>query len=214
MASRRLTEAEIAIWRQVAGTVIPRPGSFLPEAPVPSPLPEPVPMPRPAKTSRRATDGEATASLRPKRSSPGAERPTPRSYGAASYTPPVSVPKPPPVGLERRYKRRVADGRIPVVAVLDLHGMTQAQAHMALQRFLVGAQRHGSRLVMVVTGKGVRERSRRADAAEPGVLRRAVPFWLRDGTLRAIVIGFEEAALGHGGTGALYVRLRRPPGLG
>jgi len=32
--------------------------------------------------------------------------------------------------------------------------------------------------------------------------------------LRAIVIGFEEAALGHGGTGALYVRLRRPPGSG
>ena len=98
--------------------------------------------------------------------------------------------------------------------MLDLHGMTQAQAHVALHRFLVGAQRQGSRLVMVVTGKGARERGRRVDAAEPGVLRRAVPFWLRDGTMRAIVIGFEEAAQGHGGAGALYVRLRRPPGLG
>jgi len=191
MAFRRLTEAEVEIWRKVARTVRPRPGSVLPEAPTSLIPPEPVPVPR-----------------------PDAGRPAPRSYHAASYAPPVSVPKPPPAGLERRYRRRVADGRIPVEAVLDLHGMTQAQAHVALYRFLVGAQRRGSRLVMVVTGKGTRERNRRADAAESGVLRRAVPFWLRDGAMRAIVIGFEEAALGHGGTGALYVRLRRPPGSG
>jgi DNA-nicking Smr family endonuclease len=190
MAFRRLTEAEVEIWRKVARTVKARPGSVVPDVPSPV-LPEPVPVPRPVT-----------------------ERPAPRSYHAASYTPPVSAPKPPPVGLERRYKRRVADGRVPVEAVLDLHGMTQAQAHVALHRFLVGAQRQGSRLVMVVTGKGARERGRRVDAAEPGVLRRAVPFWLRDGTMRAIVIGFEEAAHGHGGTGALYVRLRRPPGVG
>ncbi len=188
MRVRRLTEAEIEIWRRVAQTVTPRAGSTLPEAPA-APLPEPVPAPRAA-----------------------AERPAPaRAFPAASYRPPVSAPRPPPVGLERRYRRRVADGRIPVEAVLDLHGMTQSQAHVALHRFLVGAQRDGARLVIVVTGKGVKERTRR-DAAEPGVLRRAVPFWLRDAALRPIVIGFEEASLGHGGAGALYVRLRRPGG--
>ncbi len=131
-----------------------------------------------------------------------------RTYAVPSYTPPVSAPKPPPIGLERRYKRRVAGGRVPVDAVLDLHGMTQPQAHVALHRFLINAQRDGSRLVIVVTGKGLKERVRQ-DAAEPGVLRRAVPFWLRDAPLRHLVIGFEEAALTHGGAGALYIRLRR-----
>ena len=187
MRIRRLTGAEIDIWRRVAETVTPRPGSQLPAAPEapPPPLPAPVKVPHAAP-------------------------PVPaRSFPAASYAPPVSAPKPPPVGLERRYKRRVADGRIPVEAVLDLHGMTQSQAHSALHRFLLGAQRDGSRLVIVVTGKGVKERGR-WDAAEPGVLRRAVPFWLRDARLREIVVGFEEASLGHGGAGALYVRLRRP----
>ncbi|RYB07029.1 Smr/MutS family protein [Lichenibacterium ramalinae] len=187
MRIRRLTGAEIDVWRRVAETVTPRPGSLLPAAPetAPETLPAPVKAPHPAP-------------------------PAPvRSYTAASYVAPVSVPKPPPVGLERRYKRRVADGRIPVEAVLDLHGMTQSQAHSALHRFLLGAQRDGARLVIVVTGKGVKERGR-WDAAEPGVLRRAVPFWLRDARLREIVVGFEEAALGHGGAGALYVRLRRP----
>lgn len=184
MRIRRLTGAEIDIWRRVAETVTPRPGSRLPAAPEPPPASAPPPAPAPPPQPARA-------------------------FFAASYVPPVSAPKPPPVGLERRYKRRVADGRIPVEAVLDLHGMTQSQAHSALQRFLVAAQRDGARLVIVVTGKGLKERSR-WDAAEPGVLRRAVPFWLRDPRMRDIVVGFEEAAQGHGGAGALYVRLRRP----
>ena len=186
MRIRRLSGAEIEIWRRVAATVTPRGGAALPE--VPAPAPAEVPPPRPA-----------------------VDRPTPkpRVFHVASYVPPVSLPKPPPVGLERRYKRKVAIGRVPVEGVLDLHGMTQAQAHGALNRFLVQQQRDGARLVIVVTGKGMRERYNRADAAEPGVLRRAVPAWLRDGILRQIVIGFEEASLGHGGAGALYVRLRR-----
>ncbi len=188
MRIRRLSGAEIEIWRRVAATVTPRDGAALPEAPMPPAAAVPPPPP--------ATD-------RP-------PPPKPRAFHAASYVPPVSSPKPPPVGLERRYKRKVAIGRVPIEGVLDLHGMTQAQAHGALNRFLVQQQRDGARLVIVVTGKGMRERYHRADAVEPGVLRRAVPSWLRDGILRQIVIGFEEASLGHGGAGALYVRLRRP----
>ena len=188
MRIRRLSGAEIEIWRRVAATVTPRDGSARPEPPLGRPDVAPPPPP--------AADA--------------APRPKPRVFHAPSYVPPVSVPKPPPIGLERRYKRKVAIGRVPVEGVLDLHGMTQAQAHGALNRFLVTAQRDGSRLVIVVTGKGMRERYHRTDAVEPGVLRRAVPSWLRDGILRQIVIGFEEASIGHGGAGALYVRLRRP----
>jgi DNA-nicking Smr family endonuclease len=36
-----------------------------------------------------------------------------------------------------------------------------------------------------------------------------VPQWLRAQELRHIVLGFDEAAPSHGGSGALYVRLRR-----
>jgi DNA-nicking Smr family endonuclease len=36
-----------------------------------------------------------------------------------------------------------------------------------------------------------------------------VPHWLRMADMRPMVLGFEDAALGHGGSGALYVRLRR-----
>ncbi len=37
------------------------------------------------------------------------------------------------------------------------------------------------------------------------------PHWLREPDLRSIVLGFEEAGRAHGGSGALYVRLRRTP---
>ena len=84
--------------------------------------------------------------------------------------------------------------------------MTQAQAHAALVRFLRGAQAEGAKFALVVTGKG----SRSIDAAsDRGVLRRQVPLWLQLPELRDIVVGFEEAHVGHGGEGALYVRLRR-----
>ena len=188
MRIRRLSGAEIEIWRRVAATVTPRDGAALPAAPAP----RHEPATAPASAVERVPPSK------------------PRVFHAPSYVPPVSAPKPPPVGIERRYKRRIAIGRVAVEGVLDLHGMTQAQAHGALNRFLVGAQRDGARLVIVVTGKGMRERYNRVDAVEPGVLRRAVPSWLRDGILRQIVIGFEEASIGHGGAGALYVRLRRP----
>jgi DNA-nicking Smr family endonuclease len=65
----------------------------------------------------------------------------------------------------------------------------------------------------VITGKGG------AGSGDPifeerGVLRRAVPHWLRLPDLRTLVLGFEEASPHHGGSGALYVRLRRKRGAG
>jgi DNA-nicking Smr family endonuclease len=96
-------------------------------------------------------------------------------------------------------------------AVLDLHGMRQAQAHAVLIGFLRRAQIEGRSLVLVVTGKGGASAGE-GPFEERGVLRRVVPHWLRLSDLRPLVIGFEEAAPHHGGSGALYVRLRRRNG--
>ncbi len=86
-------------------------------------------------------------------------------------------------------------------------GMTQAEAHGALHHFLARAQNNGARLVLVVTGKGEARPSTEFGAS--GVLRRAVPLWLKAPEWRVFVVGFEEASRPHGGAGALYVRLRR-----
>jgi DNA-nicking Smr family endonuclease len=110
---------------------------------------------------------------------------------------------PPPLApLEPRLRQRLSRGRAAVDDTLDLHGYRQDQAHRVMRDFLIRAQARGAKLVLVVTGKG-------RTAAEPGVLRRAVPLWLEAPDLRPVVVGFGEATATHGGSGALYVRLRR-----
>jgi len=119
--------------------------------------------------------------------------------------PPAQEPMPPPLSpLGRRMRSRVARGKEDIDGRLDLHGLTQSQAHAALLRFLRQAGGRGARLVLVITGKGAR-----GGEGERGVLRRQVPQWLRLPEFRALVIGFEQAHVAHGGEGALYVRVRR-----
>ena len=121
-------------------------------------------------------------------------------------------PPPPPLApLEKRLKKQLSRGRSAIDQSIDLHGMTQAQAHQALRGFLHYAQSQGDRLVLVVTGKGAPKATDLGSSGfdAPGVLRRIVPHWLHAPEMRAIVLGFEEAGRAHGGSGALYVRLRR-----
>jgi DNA-nicking Smr family endonuclease len=120
-------------------------------------------------------------------------------------TKPVEDRVPPLAPIERRTRAALERGSESVDAVLDLHGHTQDVAHAALRRFLAGAQRDGLKFVLIVTGKG----STDSPGGGRGVLKRMVPLWLRAPELRALVVGFDEAAHRHGGAGALYVRLRR-----
>ncbi len=102
-------------------------------------------------------------------------------------------------------------GKKSVDARIDLHGMRQSEAHGALLRFLHRAQGAGHSVVLVITGKGGAP-GQGGLSDERGVLRRMVPHWLSLPDVRALVIGFDEAAAQHGGSGALYVRLRRRRG--
>lgn len=146
----------------------------------------------------RASDPEAPAERAPK-AAPETVPPPPR---ATPLRPPPKTKTPPaPALLGRRAKQRVARGRDTIDGRLDLHGLTQAEAHDALLGFLHAAQRRDASLVMVITGKG--------RGGEGGVLRRQVPLWLALPDFRPMVVGFEEAHRRHGGEGALYLRLRR-----
>jgi DNA-nicking Smr family endonuclease len=140
-------------------------------------------------------------------------KPTPPPRAAEKRPAPAAPKKsPPPLApLERRTKQRLARGSTMLDARLDLHGMTQDQAHSTLLGFLRRAQNQDARMVLVITGKGART-SEHAPYAERGVLRRLAPQWLALPAFRAYVVGFETAHVTHGGEGALYVRLRRRPG--
>jgi DNA-nicking Smr family endonuclease len=141
----------------------------------------------------------------------------PRAAVAKTAPPPPPVPlkrvakplkpaAPPPLAsLGRRERTHLSRGRKEIEARIDLHGMTQSRAHHALHAFLHRASAEGLSFVLVITGKG---RTVGPDS-ERGVLRRQVPHWLSLPEFRAMVVGYQEAAIGHGGEGALYVRVRR-----
>jgi DNA-nicking Smr family endonuclease len=177
---RSLTDDEDALWRGVARSVKPL-------------------RARPAKrTAENISPSPAPVKAKPKIKS--LEKPVASSMVRAIPTP---LPTPSPVAIDRRTKKKLARGREEIDARLDLHGMTQAEAHAALARFLHRVQANGAKFVIVVTGKGGR------GDGERGVLRRQVPLWLRLPEFRNMVVGFETAHIGHGGEGALYVRVRR-----
>jgi DNA-nicking Smr family endonuclease len=178
---RRLSDEEIALWTEVARSISRRRGASLPA------------LAKPA-VSKAAPSAEP--GLKPA-----------QEARQMKHAPP---PPPPLAPIERRLMRELRRGRAAVDGALDLHGMTQAEAHQALRGFLRHSQARGARLVIVVTGKGGSYDEERGLPGERGVLRRVTPHWLREPDLRSIVLGFEEAGRAHGGSGALYVRLRRP----
>ena len=147
---------------------------------------------------------------KPEAAAPAAEAPA----VAKPIAPPKAVPlariprapqaAPPLAPLGRRERLQLSRGRKEIDARLDLHGMTQMRAHRALSGFLQRAHREGLAFVLVITGKG-----KMGVESERGVLRRQVPQWLSLPEFRSLVVGFEEAHIGHGGEGALYVRIRR-----
>jgi DNA-nicking Smr family endonuclease len=184
---RRLSAEERALWHAIARSV--------------KPLRKALPAPADDETSASAAAGGRRPPSKPAaRSSASAP-----SAGAAPKRPPVAP-------IPRRETQKLARGRAAIDARIDLHGMTQAQAHAALMRFLRRAQADGATFALVITGKGMRTGTRagaRGDDGERGVLRRKVPLWLALPEFRDVVVGFSEAHIGHGGEGALYVRLRR-----
>jgi DNA-nicking Smr family endonuclease len=117
------------------------------------------------------------------------------------------APPPPLAPLGKRMRAKLGRGTESIDARIDLHGMTQADAHAALSHFLRRAQHDGARVVLVITGKGARPGS--DPHAERGVLKRQVPHWLESAEIRPYIVGYESAGIGHGGTGALYVRVRK-----
>ena len=103
-------------------------------------------------------------------------------------------------GIDKSNARRLRQGRMDIDDIIDLHGMTQAEAQTRLRSFIQRAAFSGNRTVLIITGKG---------RAGQGILRARVPEWLKEPPLSQLVIAISDAQPGDGGTGALYVRLKR-----
>jgi DNA-nicking Smr family endonuclease len=177
---RRLRAEDVELWRRVARDIVPMPGRS--------------PHPDRGRLARNAAGTPAVQSATPA---------PPLRKTPATLAPP---PPPPPLdqfaGIDRATAERLKRGRRAIEARLDLHGMTQAEAHHALFGFVARSRTAGRRCVLVITGHG---------RIGGGVLKSAVPRWLHEPEMRRHVLAIAPARPQHGGAGALYILLRRLP---
>jgi DNA-nicking Smr family endonuclease len=181
---RRLSCDDVGLWRRAMRDVIPLRGRVVAlDAAVPD-REDPPPADR-SHLARSGPDAGETQAVRPKL--------------------PAKLAPPPPLdafaGLDRASAERLKRGRYPIEARLDLHGMTQAEAHRALAGFVGGSRALGRRCVLVITGHG---------RVSGGILKSAVPRWLKELDLRRHVLAITPAQPRDGGAGALYLLLRKP----
>lgn len=115
----------------------------------------------------------------------------------------------PAVQMDAKAFGKMTRGKLTPEARIDLHGMTLAEAHPELIRFILNAHSNGLRLVLVITGKGKPGVDTGPIPRRSGVLRQQVPHWLRQPPLGPAILQVTEAHLRHGGSGAYYIYLRR-----
>lgn len=104
--------------------------------------------------------------------------------------------------LDARTGQRLRRGQVPIEGTLDLHGMTQQEAHLKLNDFIAKAYARKKRCVLVITGKG-------KSGEGAGVLKQKFPQWMGMTPLREIILKIQPAIQSHGGAGAWYVYLKR-----
>lgn len=201
MVRRKISDEDRALWSKVVADA--------------SPLQKKSHRKKASKSSTVVSDPIAAPLDRPLTSFPIPHFPNRKGVGTTRVDladhAPRSMGKPEP-GLDRRTAERVRKGERAPDARIDLHGMTADRAHRMLDAFIARAIMQGHRFVLVITGKGGRHRAEDAPfmRADQGVLRQAVPRWLRNGPRAGHILGIYEAHQRHGGAGAIYVYLRKP----
>lgn len=184
---RKLAPEEAALWQRVIATVTPiRPVKALPPAQPPA--------------TRVVKETPQQAAPQPK--------PVARAKPAVSRAQPVSVRKEASENtLDGSWDRRLSRGLVSPESSIDLHGHNLASAYDRLDFGLAQAIARGDRVLLLITGKPPRPESERPHAR--GAIRAAVGDWLASSRHADRIAAVRAAHPRHGGSGALYIVLRR-----
>ena len=105
-------------------------------------------------------------------------------------------------GIQHGVYKKLRQGRYEIDARLDLHRLSVKQARMDVHSFIQDAMQYGLRTVLILHGKG----QRKTEQEKTAVLKGYVQHWLQE---LEEVQAFHYAQPVHGGTGAVYVLLRK-----
>lgn len=191
---RRLSAEEAALWAKVAGTVTPIKGRR---------------PPRPAEVD---AESKPQAGKPP----PPAKRraaPPPNLPPAAARPAPAAAEPPRPLdrhGLDNSWERKLARGVLQPDFTLDLHGATLDAAYSRLDHGLALALAQGARVVLLITGRPRPGDGQAGRGERRGAIRAKFADWLTAGPHASRIAAIRPANPRHGGSGAVYIVLRRP----
>lgn len=197
---RGLSEQEAALWARVTASVEPM------HRPAP-PKSKAIAVPKVTSPSR-PVKAQAMPPSRPLWPPVMVQDSGPKKFSG----PAIRVVSPPPPrfgeGLDSSWEKKLSRTGVAPDFTLDLHGHTLDAAHQRLEWGLTQAKAMGARVVLVVTGK-----PRNAEAADRadrrGAIRAKILDWLAAGAHASDIAAIRNAHRRHGGSGALYVVLRR-----
>jgi DNA-nicking Smr family endonuclease len=181
MAGRRLSPEEQARWAELVRTVKPLRRPRLPEVNT---------VELPAKTQPKTVVASAVP---------------PQPLFAAPN--PVRSPRPVPV-LDSTWEKAIRAGRLVPDHSIDLHGHDLSAAHLRLDRALAQAVQMQHRVLLVVTGKP-RGPEQQQGGKRRGAIRAEIGHWITHSPHAGRVASVRVAHPRHGGSGALYIILRR-----
>ncbi|MBR1605928.1 MAG: Smr/MutS family protein [Alphaproteobacteria bacterium] len=111
--------------------------------------------------------------------------------------------------MDGQTARRMKRCEYKIEATLDLHGKTETQAYDNVFNFIKQAYLQNKRCVLIITGKGLNQNADDDIFSEKGKLKERTPVWLNSEQLRPLILGFIHPTQNLGGTGALYILLRK-----
>lgn len=199
---RTLAPEEAALWQRVIATVTPLKPAKAKVVPPSSPLP-----------GKRGAgggliEGAGAMPAPSKATKPVKVRDSLKRADARTHPQPLPKREGLDATLDGSWDRRLSRGLVGPESSIDLHGHTLSAAYDRLDRGLEQAIRQGDRVLLLITGKPPRPDSERPHAR--GAIRAAVGDWLASSRHADRIAAVRTAHPRHGGSGALYIVLRRP----
>ena len=110
--------------------------------------------------------------------------------------------------LDKNTASKFVKGKLNIDARLDIHGLTEKNAFIAVKKFIQNGYAKGFRCLLIITGKGIKNNDSPWYEAK-GVIKEAFPEWLNNDDIRPFILSASQATQNDGGSGAFYVLLKR-----
>ncbi|HSQ97191.1 MAG TPA: Smr/MutS family protein [Rickettsiales bacterium] len=105
------------------------------------------------------------------------------------------------LGIDSNSDRKLIQGKYQIDYSVDLHGFTINEAYLRIKSLFEKARVNNYKCILIITGKGLHSKDK--------TIKSSVIEWFKEPYFSSKIIKYTDAHKMHGGSGALYVLLRK-----